>query len=225
MNVRAMECVCAQTRLVYTLIRKNLVGGGGGMESEPMLTPREKSPLPEKFSQEDRTHDAASSRTASPTHYQQAISDSTRVHSQSMDWFTRGLQTGFICNLWNCIFQVYVFASPWRLHILVCGYSASTESSFLTLCSVNVYLCTLGKQECRLAMHAGSCIAWSMGSSLTDRCRPTRPLEEEMIRSTLSSVRLAPGNMFHELSLWILSQLLSVRPGPVMVACQTGLIA
>ena len=38
------------------------------MESEPMLTPREKSPLPEKFSsEEDRTQDTASSRTASPT--------------------------------------------------------------------------------------------------------------------------------------------------------------
>ena len=45
------------------------------MESEPMLTPREKSPLPEIFSsQEDRTHDAASSKTASPTHYQRTIS-------------------------------------------------------------------------------------------------------------------------------------------------------
>ena len=44
------------------------------MESEPMLTPREKSPLPENFSpEEDQTHDAASSRTASPTHYQRAI--------------------------------------------------------------------------------------------------------------------------------------------------------
>ena len=44
------------------------------MESEPMLTPRGKSPLQEKFSpEEDRTHDAASSRTVSPTHYQRAI--------------------------------------------------------------------------------------------------------------------------------------------------------
>ena len=43
------------------------------MESEPMLTPREKSPLPEKFSSaEDWTHDAASSRTVSSTHYQPA---------------------------------------------------------------------------------------------------------------------------------------------------------
>ena len=39
-----------------------------------MLTPREKSPLPEKFSsEEDRINDAASSRTASPGHYQRAI--------------------------------------------------------------------------------------------------------------------------------------------------------
>ena len=35
-----------------------------------MLTPRDKSSLPEKFSpEEDGTHDAASSRTASPAHY------------------------------------------------------------------------------------------------------------------------------------------------------------
>ena len=44
------------------------------MESEPKLTPREKSHLQEKFSSEEEgTHDTASSRTASPTHYQQAI--------------------------------------------------------------------------------------------------------------------------------------------------------
>ena len=44
------------------------------MESEPMLTPKEKSPLSEKLSsEEDRTHDALSSRTSSPTHYQRGI--------------------------------------------------------------------------------------------------------------------------------------------------------
>ena len=48
--------VCTDKTLVYTLIEKSL----GGMESEPMFTPREKSPLPEKFSPEDyQTHDAA----------------------------------------------------------------------------------------------------------------------------------------------------------------------
>ena len=46
-----------------------------GMESERILTPREKSPLPnkqtkkkKKKSKKDGTHDAASSRTSSPTH-------------------------------------------------------------------------------------------------------------------------------------------------------------
>ena len=46
----------------------------GGMESEPMLTPRENPLYLKKISiEEDETRDAASSRTASPTHYQQAI--------------------------------------------------------------------------------------------------------------------------------------------------------
>ena len=45
----------------------------GGMESEPMLTPRGKNPPPEKISpKKDQTHDAASSKTAS-FHYQGAI--------------------------------------------------------------------------------------------------------------------------------------------------------
>ena len=39
-----------------------------------MSTPREKYPLAEQFSPEEyRTHDSASSRTASPTHYQRTI--------------------------------------------------------------------------------------------------------------------------------------------------------
>ena len=39
-----MKCMCAQTRPQCTLSSKKSFGG---MESEPMLTPREKSPLPE----------------------------------------------------------------------------------------------------------------------------------------------------------------------------------
>ena len=63
--------VCTDWTSVYTLIRKSF----GGMEYEPMLTPSEKVSLLEKFSpEEDRTYDAASSRTASPTHYQRALS-------------------------------------------------------------------------------------------------------------------------------------------------------
>ena len=46
-----------------------------GMESEPMITPR-KNPLyrKKKSPQKDRTHDVASSRTASQTHYQMSYS-------------------------------------------------------------------------------------------------------------------------------------------------------
>ena len=43
--VRAMKCMCAQTRPRFILSSERVFGG---MEFEPMLTPREKSPLPEK---------------------------------------------------------------------------------------------------------------------------------------------------------------------------------
>ena len=70
-GVPAMECMCAQTRPQFILSSERALGG---MESEPMLTPTEQSPQPEKFSpEEDRTRNSASSRTASPTHYQRAI--------------------------------------------------------------------------------------------------------------------------------------------------------
>ena len=69
--VVAMDCVCAQTRPRFILSLERVLGG---MESEPMLTPREKSPLPKELSpEEDRTRDTASRRTASRTHYQPAI--------------------------------------------------------------------------------------------------------------------------------------------------------
>ena len=58
--------VCTDYTSGYTLIQKSF----GEMESEPMLTPGEKSPLSEKFSPEDWIQDAASSKTASPTHNQ-----------------------------------------------------------------------------------------------------------------------------------------------------------
>ena len=45
-GVRAMKCMCAQTRPPLILSSERVFGG---MEFEPMLTPREKSPLPENF--------------------------------------------------------------------------------------------------------------------------------------------------------------------------------
>ena len=44
--VRAMKCMCAQTRPQFILSSEGVFGG---MEFEPMLTPREKSPVPENL--------------------------------------------------------------------------------------------------------------------------------------------------------------------------------
>ena len=63
--VCAMECMYTQTVLdlgLYSYPKEFL-----GLESEPMLTP-EKIPST-GCSEEDRTQDTASLRTASPTHY------------------------------------------------------------------------------------------------------------------------------------------------------------
>ena len=62
--VRAMKCMYAQFIL-------SSEGVFGGMEFEPMLTPREKSPLPKMSPEEDRTRDAVDSE---PKHYQLSYS-------------------------------------------------------------------------------------------------------------------------------------------------------
>ena len=80
--------MCAQTRPRFILSSERFWGGGGGVEGgrgggggggedgvRTHVNSKGKSPLPEKFSaEEDRIHDAASSRTASPTHYQLSYS-------------------------------------------------------------------------------------------------------------------------------------------------------
>ena len=45
--VRVMKCMCARTRPRFILSSERV---SWGMEFEPMLTPREESPLPENFS-------------------------------------------------------------------------------------------------------------------------------------------------------------------------------
>ena len=68
--VCAIEGMCAQTRPQFILSFERVWGN----ESKCMLTWREKSSLLVKISPEEyRTYSAALSRTASPTHYQQAI--------------------------------------------------------------------------------------------------------------------------------------------------------
>ena len=59
--------VCT-TRLRFILSSEGVLGG---MEFEPMLTPRKKSPLPKMSPEEDRTRDAVDSE---PKHYQLSYS-------------------------------------------------------------------------------------------------------------------------------------------------------
>merc|ERR1712156_1078039 len=66
------------------------------------------------------------------------------------------------------------------------------------------------KLVARLETPVGSFTAWSMESSLTAVCPPTRPLE--MTPSRPSSPRLEVESMFQELSLWTWSLLSSTRP-------------
>ena len=66
--VRAMKCMYAQTRPRFILSSEGVFGW---MEFEPMLTPREKSPLPKMSPEEDRTRDAVDSE---PKHYQLSYS-------------------------------------------------------------------------------------------------------------------------------------------------------
>ena len=69
-----MQRMCTQTTTsVYTLIRKSF--GENGVRTHFNSKGNKKSPLPVKFSpEEDRTHNAASSRTVNPTHYLRATS-------------------------------------------------------------------------------------------------------------------------------------------------------
>ena len=51
------------------------------MEFEPMLTPREKSPLPKMSPEEDRTRDAVDSE---PKHYQLSYSGPRTIYNQTI---------------------------------------------------------------------------------------------------------------------------------------------
>ena len=70
-------------------------------------------------------------------------------------------------------------------------------------CSVSVSLSTSDKLVSKSAMLAGSSTAWSMESSLMDKCHLTRPLEAAMIPSILSLVRLELESMSPVQSLLI----------------------
>ena len=63
--VRMMECMCAQTRPQFTLSSERVLGEWGQNPCELRRNP----PPPTRGSEEGWTHNTASRRTASPTHY------------------------------------------------------------------------------------------------------------------------------------------------------------
>ena len=69
-----MKCMCAQTRPWFILSSKRVLGG---MEFEPMLTPRDKSPIPENIPQ--RRIEPATLRTASPNTTNELFRPHSRV--------------------------------------------------------------------------------------------------------------------------------------------------
>ena len=75
MNVRifwvcVMKYVCAQTRPRFILSSERVLGE---MEFEPMLTPREKSPLPENFPRGGSNPQRCIAQDSESKHYQWAI--------------------------------------------------------------------------------------------------------------------------------------------------------
>ena len=89
--------------------------------------------------------------------------------------------------------------------VLVCR-----KNMIFLLYRENVWVFTWVKPECRSAMHAGSCTVWSMASSPTVRCPPTRPSAGETTPSTPSSARQVPESTCLALSSLTLSRLSSV---------------
>ena len=87
-----MKCMYAQTRPRFILSSEGVFGG---MEFEPMLTPREKSPLSKISPEEDRTRDAVDSE---PKHYQLSYSGPLVVA-----WKPQSLSVEYSLSLWAAV--------------------------------------------------------------------------------------------------------------------------
>ena len=127
--VRAMKCMYAQTRPRFIL---SCEGVFGGMEFEPMLTPREKSPLPKMSPVEDRTRDAVDSE---PKHYQLSYSGPPPLWSETLNF-----RKGLALTLTDCRIKIKFFSSKlkelivgswpeWCISSMICSRDSGRKSS------------------------------------------------------------------------------------------------
>ena len=116
-----MKCMYAQTRPQFILSSEGVLGG---MEFEPMLTPRERSPLPKMSPVEDRTRDAVDSE---PKHYQLSYSSPLWCYDSSF------------CQFYDCViipgFASFIlfFYCSWFCKFFSCFIIPSFVLLFLVL--------------------------------------------------------------------------------------------
>ena len=127
----------AQTRPRFMLSSEGVLGG---MEFEPMLTPREKSSLPKISPEEDRTRDAVDSE---PKHYQLSYSGPLIcfVSPFFLHW---------------CLFTCLLFC----LHVCLFGWLAGWLADWLVSCILVLALwfqarvCVLGEGKRHRCTHS-----------------------------------------------------------------------
>ena len=98
-----MKCMCAQTRPRFILSSERVFGG---MEFEPMLTPREKSPLPENFPRGGSNPRRCGQRAQTlPTSYSGPLFGTAQVWSDVVCWLIACLtpqQHASVSQVWIC---------------------------------------------------------------------------------------------------------------------------
>ena len=100
--------------------------------------------------------------------------------------------SSYLSLAWRFVLKTLLFDSKWvRL--------VKNLMIIFKFSSVNVSQSMLAKLVSKLVMPVGNYTVWNMESNLMVKCHQTKPLEVEMILSTLSSVKLEEGNMSREL--------------------------